>query len=284
MRRNISIIICSRCPDISKDLRENITNTTAGSDFEIIVIDNSRNEFDIFTAYNEGIRRSSGEILCFMHEDVRIHTDGWVSQVISIFSKMPDLGCLGIIGDLALPERPSYVGWQIPVYDYIQGTARRVSNGNYFMRGGLCEVVAVDGFWFCIPKCVLEHCAFDDAFFNGFHFYDMDISTQILSSGYKLAVTNTICISHSNDIDKSYNASFFETLPNVVRKWRHLLPIATCNTIGQIRHLASLKDDDYTTAFRFSKYRKVKQILYEYFVFTRKLRILFREYKAKLAQ
>ena len=47
----ISIIICSRFQSISKELKDNIENTV-GVVHEIICIDNSKSQYDIFSAYN----------------------------------------------------------------------------------------------------------------------------------------------------------------------------------------------------------------------------------------
>lgn len=65
----ISIIICSRFQSISKELKDNIENTV-GVVHEIICIDNSKSQYDIFSAYNEGVKRSQYPLLCFMHEDI----------------------------------------------------------------------------------------------------------------------------------------------------------------------------------------------------------------------
>ena len=62
----ISIIICSRFQSISKELKDNIENTV-GVVHEIICIDNSKSQYDIFSAYNEGVKRSQYPLLCFMH-------------------------------------------------------------------------------------------------------------------------------------------------------------------------------------------------------------------------
>lgn len=72
----ISVIICSRAKIIKTNLFENIKNTI-GCNYELIVIDNSENKFSIFQAYNLGIEKSLGDYLCFLHDDVFIHTDGW---------------------------------------------------------------------------------------------------------------------------------------------------------------------------------------------------------------
>ena len=72
----ISLIICSTHSDISAELKQNI-DTTIGYDHEYVVIDNSDNRHSIFSAYNEGIRRSKGDILVFMHQDIGYQTINW---------------------------------------------------------------------------------------------------------------------------------------------------------------------------------------------------------------
>ena len=55
----ISCVICSRQPDISAELKENIASTI-GCEYELIVIDNSKNEHSIYSAYNQGVVKSMG--------------------------------------------------------------------------------------------------------------------------------------------------------------------------------------------------------------------------------
>ena len=76
MNNLLSLIICSRKADVSQELKDNVA-ATIGCEYELCVIDNSRNEYNIFSAYNEGVRRAKGGILCFMHEDVLFRANGW---------------------------------------------------------------------------------------------------------------------------------------------------------------------------------------------------------------
>ena len=80
----ISIIICSRFQSISKELKDNIENTV-GVVHEIICIDNSKSQYDIFSAYNEGVKRSQYPLLCFMHEDILHYTSDWGKLLINHF-------------------------------------------------------------------------------------------------------------------------------------------------------------------------------------------------------
>lgn len=72
----LSLIICSRTPQISEELEKNIAETI-GCEYELVVIDNSKNKYSIFRAYNEGVRLAKGDNLCFMHDDILYKTADW---------------------------------------------------------------------------------------------------------------------------------------------------------------------------------------------------------------
>ena len=91
----ISIIICSRFQSISKELKDNIENTV-GVVHEIICIDNSKSQYDIFSAYNEGVKRSQYPLLCFMHEDILHYTSDWGKLLINHFRDLK-VGLIGIL-------------------------------------------------------------------------------------------------------------------------------------------------------------------------------------------
>ena len=107
----ISCIICSRQLDISAELKENIASTI-GCEYELVVIDNSKNEYSIFSAYNEGVRRAKGDILCFMHEDILYHTQGW-GKIISNILQDKTIGQIGVAGSHFMPKAPMY-WWSSP--------------------------------------------------------------------------------------------------------------------------------------------------------------------------
>src|SRR5574344_1136126 len=102
----ISCIICSRTPEISIQQRENIEKTI-GVEYEIVVIDNSRNTYTIFSAYNEGVKRAVGDILCFMHDDIIFETNEWGITVEQIL-KQTEIGAVGVAGTHYLPNFPCY--------------------------------------------------------------------------------------------------------------------------------------------------------------------------------
>ena len=224
----ISIIICSRKADISQELKDNIASTI-GCEYELCVIDNSRNDYNIFTAYNEGVRRAKGDILCFMHEDIVFLSNLWGQVVVDFFEKHEEAGLLGVVGGQFIPDTPAYWGDGGCDYGVIKqgyydekGTYLSEIRGNAF-DGRELEVAAVDGQWFCIPKALFNKIEFDTASYSGFHSYDIDICMQIAVGGRKLYITNDILIEHkstgSDSIDfMLQNGVFYQ-------KWKEHLPI-----------------------------------------------------------
>ena len=87
----LSFVTCSRNKDIPALLKQNIADTVGG-EHELIVIDNSSGNYSIFQAYNEGVARSKGEILCFMHDDVLFRTNCWGEIIEKHFREDGGLG------------------------------------------------------------------------------------------------------------------------------------------------------------------------------------------------
>ena len=92
----ISIVICARANDINEALKENIQNTI-GVPYELIVIDNGKNEYSIFSAYNKGVTLSNYDIVCFMHDDISFETMGWGNIVTTQLQKF-NVGAIGVAG------------------------------------------------------------------------------------------------------------------------------------------------------------------------------------------
>lgn len=220
----LSLITCARAKDVSEELRRNIA-TTIGTDYELIVIDNSSNDHSIFSAYNEGVRRSKGDILCFMHDDILYQTINWGVNVQRHFENH-EVGLLGVAGGYYLPAMPCY--WFQNAMDrsinIIQHENRCKEACLDFMREGeqeKNEVVAVDGVWFCIRKNLFGKISFDEHY-NGFHMYDMDICMQIRQLGLKLFVVYDVLIEHMSL--GNAGCSWLDAALAFWKKWKQELP------------------------------------------------------------
>jgi hypothetical protein len=223
----ISIIICSRRPDISPELSENIRQTI-GVAHECIVIDNSENRYSIFSAYNEGVRRSRYPLLLFMHDDIAYRTGNWGARVFQHFVD-GRVGAVGIAGTTYLPSHPCT--WWSPRLGY-QHIVQPVPGKNAVsFQSFSCdlsenrEVVALDGVWFCIRRSLFEKLRFDESTYKGFHFYDIDTTLQVYLQGYRLICATDILIEHRSL--GTHDEKWIREALAFHRKWKGRLPVAT---------------------------------------------------------
>jgi GT2 family glycosyltransferase len=240
----LSIIICSKQADISDSLKANIKNTI-GIAYELIIIDNSANEYTIFEAYNEGVKRASHDFLCFMHEDVWYQSQDWGKSVIDYLSDTKT-GLIGLAGSFYLPAIPSSWSSARPHYlNLVQVNPVSLQTKHCKISEDK-EVICVDGFWFCSRKDVFKEVAFDTHTYQGFHFYDMDISMQIHAKGYRIYVVSAIIVEHRS-IGKP-NGQWIESAYKFFDKWKDRLPdnvnpnfkISTLDNIKAFRDLLYL--------------------------------------------
>ena len=224
----ISIIICSKKPDISQKLKNNIA-VTIGIEYELVVIDNSQNKHSIFSAYNEGVRRSRYPYLCFMHEDVLYHTKKWGLKIIEHFER-ETTGLIGIVGTHFMPKVPC--GWYHSMMVSGGCLQRQISNDansnkekrelKWMESKKTIDAVAVDGMWFCIRKELFGLIRFDDLNFNGFHCYDLDICLQIRQCGFEVEVISDILIEHFSY--GSFDIEWIKATEIFFNKWQKALP------------------------------------------------------------
>ncbi|PBJ13851.1 glycosyltransferase [Flavobacterium sp. ACN6] len=192
----ISIIICSRTPEISASLLYNIQKTI-GVDYELIVIDNSENNYSIFEAYNIGFSKSKNGIVCFIHDDINMLTQNWGQVLIEIFDKNNDVGLVGVGGAKSKTKMPS-AWWNcgendrcINIKQYFNGQKVHWHTG--FDKTNLQEVVTIDGVFMATRK---TNSILFNTKLKGFHNYDLNLSFEYLKNGYKIVVTNEILLEH----------------------------------------------------------------------------------------
>ena len=227
----ISIIICSRKSDISIELKENIVETI-GCEFELFLMDNSGNDYSIFQAYNEGVKSAKGDLLCFVHDDVRFRTSGWGKRIETHFLADEKLGMIGFAGAHFLPDAPMYWDESPFISEHNlttrNGQTEQCFSLEHFGEKPLSEVAAIDGMCFFVRRSLFDSIAFDEATFNGFHLYDMDVSMQVRKAGFKVCVCNDVLVEHFYDYNPS-KAGFelFEAnLRKLYEKWLSQLPLA----------------------------------------------------------
>jgi len=232
MNPSISVVVCTRKPPDDTLHQRNVQKTIGGVTLEYIAIDNRANRFGLGAAYNEGVRRATGDILIFMHDDVFFAEGDWGEKLVAKFVN-PTTGLIGVAGTSYLfADNP---GWVAAGRPYIHGQVI------HELRGGAQydltvfswekkdeEVVAVDGLFFAIRHSLFDHISFDEVVFDAFHFYDIDICMQVRHHA-RCFVTHDILVKHTsggsfNDVWKKYAVRF-------IQKYAHELPASCCSGI-----------------------------------------------------
>ncbi|WP_051662738.1 glycosyltransferase [Flavobacterium sp. KJJ] len=236
----ISIIICSRKNTIPDVLSINISETI-GYEHEIIIIDNSENRHSIFEAYNIGIKKSKGDYLCFIHDDILFHTQRWGSLITNIFTSNPEYGLIGVAGSRQKTKTPS--GWwdcesKYKSVNIIQHypTGKIVKEQLGFEDSNLNEAVIVDGVFLAVRK---EMNVVFDLKLKGFHNYDFNIAIETRKKKYKIGVTNQILIEHFSI--GNLNNEWLESIIKTHKYYRNFLPLTTDVIIDRNAEAFSLK-------------------------------------------
>jgi len=228
---DISVIVCSVDKQKLEEFRQNI-DATIGVSWELVAVDNSKGEYSIFQAYNLGVSKASGRVLCFCHEDIFFHTKDWGKILLGYFDNNSDLGLVGNVGShIALKGKD----WRdSPHYSmhFIQKMhSESSSKANFrclfsigYIGNKLNDVVAVDGMLMCIRAELFNgKIRFDDVSFNGFHQYDADISFQVLNAGYRVCVSYEIVVEHLSE--GSFSEAYVDSLKVLLAKWDQNLPV-----------------------------------------------------------
>lgn len=241
----ISIIICSRTSVISDNLLDNIL-LTIGADHELIVIDNSENKYSIFEAYNIGINKSKGEIVCFIHDDINFLTLNWGGILIEIFNENKKVGLIGVAGAKSKTKMPS-AWWNCGDKDLYMNINQYLANGNkeYWYKGfdksTIEEVVVIDGVFMAARK---DNSISFNTKLTGFHNYDLNLSFEYLKKGYIVVVTNNILLDHFSI--GVLNESWYKSALQIHKLYNDFLPLNKSNN-----SYSSLKSYEFNNGVKF---------------------------------
>ena len=221
----LSIVVCSRNKTLSKSFVDNIISTV-GTVHEIISIDNSRNEYSIFSAYNIGFAKSKYPYICFVHEDVSFHTQNWGTKVIEHL-QIPKIGIIGLAGGDLATRIPASWSTLMSCVNIVQSdrTGKKPTRLIKLPDNQIeskRSVVLLDGVLMCMKRELMKKIHFDEQF-NGFHGYDFDISIQSTLAGYINYVIFDIKLEHFS-LGKT-DAVYYKNLISIFKKWQNYLPL-----------------------------------------------------------
>jgi hypothetical protein len=237
----ISIIICSKSPELLQKIRVNIEHTI-GVPYEIIAIENSRGQIGICEAYNNGASKTKYDYLCFSHEDVIYHTQGWGQRLIAHLAD-PETGVIGVVGCCVKPKSPSGV-WlnneQVDRHSMLQSNKggqpyRKHCNPLNEKRS---HVINIDGLFMCCRKNVWKENRFDEERFKNFHGYDVDFSIQV-AQHFKNYVIYDILLEHLSEGRSNHH--WLNAVVTVEKKWAEVLPMSSLALDEEFMNLLEFK-------------------------------------------
>lgn len=196
----ISIVVCSISSILFDKFEKNVLDTI-GIEFEIIRIDNRINPVSIAEAYNKGLKKAQGEIICFCHEDIIFENFGWGPAIHKFILDNDDIGLVGVAGTVYKSAIPA--PWvALPKKYYRINMLQKFNDGRIERHelGGrnIAEVAVLDGCFIAGKTKIFNQFLWNSSLLKDFHLYDLDISLRV-GQDYKLVVTNHILLTHLSE-------------------------------------------------------------------------------------
>ncbi len=238
----IVVILYHREEDTREVLSQLAKVTT---DYELIFIDNGFDDADyilglnpashvrndenvgITRAVNQGLEIADGPYVAVLHSDLLIYEEGWLEHIIEFMERRPNVGLVSLIGRHCIKEDGSLdeetLVCNLPEYqDAFQPSWR------------FTEIAAADG-----TALVMRNLGFRvDESLSSLHYYDIDMSMQYISAGYRVYNAN-VELYHLREeyfrqgedsgaartSGREEDEDYIEARSRFRDKWSHMLPI-----------------------------------------------------------
>lgn len=204
---------------ITEKCLESVVKCTTGS-LELIVIDNGSDEdysseiqkllspniefkyiknpinLGVLDSFNQGMKEASGDIVCFIHNDVLLHEPGWDKKITAAFAKDVQLGLAGLLGG----KRIEANGDRAQVFSKIQGKdVGKLENypvtAHYFgkLLNEVTSAIMLDGVGMFFRRSFYDDLkqrttAVDLNVRPPHHWYDRNISLHAVKLGWHVAI------------------------------------------------------------------------------------------------
>ena len=212
----VSIVICTRdAKAILKICIDSIIEKTTYSNYEIIVVDNGSKDPETFEYFetlrslgfvkivridlpfnysllnNEGVKRASGNIVCFLNNDIEVMTPDWLDELV-MHAQRPEIGAVG--------AKLYYPSGGIQHFGIVTGLMGGVAGhpfkhfasgtDGYFGRMRVVgNVSAVTGACLVMRREVFEKVGGFDAEFLPIAYNDVDLCLKVLKLNLRIVVT-----------------------------------------------------------------------------------------------
>ena len=227
-KTELTIVLSTR--KIDQYYLELLKSTSGVRKLQIIPFENSEGQ-SLTKLYNEGLVRSTSDLVLFCHDDLKFDTKNWGRKLLNHFKRSPEYGIIGIAGTRYM----SKTGCWWDDFSKMHGAVYHEDDGKRWLTryskdigNKLDDVILVDGLFFCVNKTLLNN-KFNETV-KGFHFYDVEFCFSNYLAGVKIGVCSDIKVTHlsvgrTNDewenSKKTFSEKYKDNLPvKINRKLR----------------------------------------------------------------
>jgi len=201
--RLVSVVVCSidrgKFERVVADFHDRLDSVP----HEIVGIHDARS---LCEGYNRGSEQSRGDIVVFSHDDIRIVSPDFAAK---LFASLERCDIVGVAGTTRL----RCAEWNRSGWPHLAGQVMHLQPGIGWVVSvyGLHDRLvagaqALDGLFFAVRREVLGRLQFDEATFDGWHFYDADFTYSAFQAGLRLGIRTDLLLRHDSRgrFDESY--------------------------------------------------------------------------------
>lgn len=211
--------------------------------------------FNYSAINNAAVKRSTGDVLCFLNNDVEIITPDWLQQMITETTK-DDTGCAGALlhytNDTVQHAGVVLGMGTIAGHAYVGLTRAQVEDHPYFQTRRLCT--AVTGACLAIQRAQFDAIGgFDEALAVAFN--DVDLCLKARRSGFKNVLLPSVELYHHESLSRGRGVKTSEAKASHQRE----IQFMTDKWGDQVRHdpywrvisrSCRISQHDHTHAFK----------------------------------
>ncbi|MGC2519427.1 MAG: glycosyltransferase [Burkholderiales bacterium] len=191
--RPVSVIICSIDSVRFARVTAMYERLLAGVPHEIIGIHDARS---LSEGYNRGLRLARNDILVFSHDDIDIISTDFAARLLQ---SLAGHDVIGVAGTRKLMGE----AWHLADHPHLQGQVGAPAEDSGYLVSiyGVTQpesgdLQALDGLFLAARRDIAQRLGFDEAMFDGWHFYDLDFSFRAWLEGLDCATCNHLLIVH----------------------------------------------------------------------------------------
>ena len=221
--RRISVVICSIRPERFERVHAGYAERLAGVEHEIIGVHDARS---LCEGYNRGMRRARGDVLVFSHDDLELACPDFAARLLRHLDQFDVVGVAGATRAVAgswLQAGWPHIHGQVGMPGSAPG---RVSVTAYQLQGSATPgAQALDGVLVAASREAAQRTGWDEATFDGWHFYDADFVYSAWRSGVRTAIAHDLLVVH--DSHGSFGEDWMRYREKFRRKHHATLPQET---------------------------------------------------------